>query len=59
MKDDAITLKRLGEALQMRYGHDVLDYIDITNRKAKPVRMETWQLVDYVAKLRPDLVVDN
>lgn len=58
MKDDAITLKRLGEHLQMRYGGDVLDYIDVTNRQAKPVKMEEWQLVDYVAKLRPDLV-DN
>lgn len=56
MKDDAITLKKLGEHLQMLYGEDVLDYIDITNRKAKPVKMEDWQLVDYVAKLRPDLV---
>ena len=56
MKDDAITLKKLGETLQFRYGADVLDEIEHTNRLAKPTRMEAWQIVDYVANLRPDLV---
>lgn len=56
MKDDAITLKRLGEHLQMKYGPDVLDYIEHTNNHMKPTKIEEWQAVDYVAKLRPDLV---
>jgi hypothetical protein len=55
-KDDAITLKKLGEYLQLRYGRNVLDYIEHTNNQAKSLKLEDWQIVDYVARLRPDLV---
>lgn len=55
-KDDAITLKKMGEELQMRHGGDILDYIEQTNNLMKPTRIEPWQAVDYVEKLRPDLV---
>lgn len=56
MKDDAVTLMRLGEELQRRHGLEILEYIDETNRKAKPMKIEDWMMVDFVAKLRPDLV---
>jgi len=56
MKDDAITLKRLGEELQRRHGFDALDVIEIENQLLSGGKMETWQIVDYAARLRPDLV---
>jgi len=55
-KDDAVTLKKMGEALQMRYGDDVLDYIEHENQRFRGMKMEEWMLVDLAAKLRPDLV---
>ena len=55
-KDDAVTLKKIGEALQMRYGSDVLDYIEQENQRWRGVKMESWMIVDYAAKIRPDLV---
>lgn len=55
-KDDAITLKKLGEALQYRYGSEVLEWIDAENQRHRGKRMEEWMIVDFVARLRPDLI---
>lgn len=58
MKDDAITLKKLGETLQLRHGADILDWIEITNKDYTGQKQEVWMCVDYAAKVAPDLV-DN
>lgn len=54
--DDAITLQKLGEALKFRYGEDTLLFIEQENLRMRGKKMETWAIVDYVARLRPDLV---
>ena len=54
--DDAITLQKLGEALKFRYGEDTLLFIEHKNLEMRGIKMETWAIVDYVARLRPDLV---
>lgn len=55
-KDDAVTLKKLGETLQLRHGGDVLEFIDSENQRLRGSKMEAWAIVDYIARLRPDLV---
>lgn len=54
-KDDAVTLRKLGETLQTRHGADVLTYIEIENQRQRGMKLENWMFVDYVQKLRPDL----
>lgn len=54
--DDAITLQKLGEALRLRYGEDTLLFIEQENLRMRGKKIETWAIVDYVARLRPDLV---
>lgn len=56
MKDDAVTLKKLGETLQMRYGSEVLDYIEHENQRYRGIKLETWKVVDYAARVAPHLV---
>jgi hypothetical protein len=56
-KDDAVTLKRLGETLQKRFGFNVLTLIEQENQSYRGQKMEDWAIVDYIARLRPDLVV--
>jgi hypothetical protein len=57
-KDDSITNWKLGETLKMRYGEDVLLWIELENKRAenRGIKQEVWMCVDYVARLRPDLV---
>lgn len=61
MKDDALTLYKLSETLKFRYGEDVLLYIETQNNSIenRGKKIEVWMAVDYVARLRPDLVVDK
>ena len=56
MKDDAITLKRIGQALERRHGEGILEHIELKNNMMPPTKLETWALVDYAAKIDPDRV---
>jgi len=51
LKDDAITLKKLGETLQFRHGPEVLDWIEIENRKYSGQKQEDWSCVDYAERV--------
>lgn len=57
-KDDAITLRRMGEELQRRHGDNVLTWIENSNLGFRGRKIELWEIVENVAKLRPDLVYD-
>jgi len=45
-----------GKELERRYGKGHLQWIDEENERHRGEKMETWQLVELVRKLRPDLV---
>lgn len=57
-KDDAITLRRLGETLELRHGADTLLWIEKENQRIeyRGQRMEDWMCVDYASKIAPQLV---
>jgi hypothetical protein len=56
--DGGLTSFKFAERLKQRWGEDVILWIEIENQNCRNTKMETWALVDYVAKLRPDLVYD-
>jgi hypothetical protein len=56
LRDDAITLRKMGEELERRHGKETLFVIEMENQRAAGVKLELWSIVDYVARLRPDLV---
>lgn len=60
LKDDEITNWKISELLRLRYGEDILLWIEQENLRLQQARLkiETWHIVDYVARLRPDLVKD-
>lgn len=45
-----------GNELKRRYGDGVLVEIANLNKSYRGKKMETWELVEFVARLRPDLV---
>lgn len=45
----------MGEELKRRHGQGVLEVIQSDNLRFRGMKMETWAIVDYVARLRPDL----
>jgi len=55
LSDGMVGLKFARE-LQKRHGENILDWIDRENLKYRSIKMEVWEHVDKVAKLRPDLV---
>lgn len=55
--DDGIVGHAFGEELKRRWGEDVIEWIEQENLKYRGQKLETWQIVDKVARLRPDLVV--
>lgn len=60
-KDDSITAWKIGEILKMRYGDDNLLWIEKENLRLQKqkTKIETWHIVDYVARMRPDLVQED
>ena len=56
--DDGLVGFRFGEELKRRHGDDVIERIEAENLKYRGQKMEEWQIVDKVATLRPDLVVE-
>lgn len=59
--DTAITQWKMGKVLKWRYGEDVLLWIEQENTRLHKlkIKIEVWHIVDYVARLRPDLVQEE
>jgi hypothetical protein len=55
LSDGMVGIK-FAQELQKRHGKDILGWIEKENLKYKSIKMEVWEHVDKVAKLRPDLV---
>lgn len=57
-KDDSITAHKIGEVLKLRYGDDILLWVEQENLRLQKQKhkIEEWHIVDYVEKMRPDLV---
>jgi len=53
---DGVIGVNFARELQKRHGEDILFWIEAENLKYRGVKMEVWEHVDKVAKLRPDLV---
>jgi hypothetical protein len=45
----------MGEEMKRRYGADVLDIIKQDNERFRGMKMDVWAIVDFAARLRPDL----
>lgn len=58
-KDDAVTLKRLGEVLEYRHGEDILLWIEQENQVFRGRKMEEWAIVDYAKKVNPKIVYEK
>ena len=54
--DDGPTGHAFGEELKRRHHHNIIEWIEKTNECFRGKKMETWEIVDKVANLRPDLV---
>lgn len=54
--DDGIVGHAFGEELKRRWGDDVIDWIETENLKYRGQKLETHEIVQRVAELRPDLV---
>jgi hypothetical protein len=54
--DDGVVGHAFGEELIKRYGKRHLLWIEETNLSFKGQKMKTWQIVEKVEKLRPDLI---
>lgn len=54
--DDGVVGHAFGEELKRRYGANHIKWIEEENLKHRGKKIETWEVVDIVAKLRPDLV---
>jgi hypothetical protein len=55
LSDGMVGIK-FAQELQKRHGKDILGWIETENLKHKGIKMEAWEHVDKVQKLRPDLV---
>jgi len=54
--DDGIVGHAFGEELKRRYHTGIIEWIEATNEAFRGQKMEVWEIVDKVEKLRPDLV---
>lgn len=54
---DGVVGKNFALELQRRHGEGILDWIEKENLQYRNVKMETFEIVEKVAKLRPDLVL--
>lgn len=55
-RSDGVIGHGLGEELKRRYNDGHLDWIGLENKKYHGKKIEEWELVEMVARLRPDLV---
>lgn len=55
-RDDGPVGHAFGEELKRRYHKGILEWIESTNQAFKGQKMETWDIVERTAQLRPDLV---
>lgn len=58
-RSDGVIGHGLGEELKCRYNEGHLDWIELENEKYRGKKIEEWELVEMVSKLRPDLVVNE
>ena len=49
---------RFGEEMKRRYGAKHLEWIEKENEKYRGKKIEEWELVEFIARLRPDLVME-
>lgn len=55
-RDDGLIGHRFGEELKRRYHKGIVDWLQGANQAFRGQKMETWEIVDKVRELRPDLV---
>lgn len=58
-RSDGPTNERFKAELQRRHGKHIFDWIEKTNECFRGQKMEVWEIVERVAKLRPDLVEEE
>jgi len=56
INDGGLTSFKFAERLKQRYGEDIILWIELENKTYVGKKMEAWALVDFVARLRPELV---
>ena len=57
-RSDGPTNEAFKRELQRRHGDNIIEWIEKENLKYRGQKMEAWEVVDKVATLRPDLVVE-
>lgn len=55
-RDDGVVGYYFGEELKRRHGDHIIEWIEKVNEAYRGQKIETWELVEKTAKLRPDLV---
>lgn len=55
----SITLRRMGEVLQERWGEDILDWIEQENQRYRGQKLEQWMLVDYAKMVNPAIAEEE
>lgn len=55
-RDDGVVGHAFGEELKRRHHKNIIEWIEKTNLSFKGQKMEAWEIVERVEKLRPDLV---
>lgn len=59
MRDDGMVGYKFGEELKRRYHKGIIEWIEETNKAFAGQKIETWDLVERAARLRPDLVEED
>jgi len=54
--DDGVVGHSFGEELKRRHHKGILEWIEATNLSFKGQQMQQWEIVETVARIRPDLV---
>ena len=57
-RSDGVIGHGLGEELKRRHGDNHLEWIEMENEKYRGKKIEEWELVEMVARLRPDLATE-
>lgn len=56
-RDDGIVGYHFGEELKRRHGNHIIEWIEKTNQAYSGMKIEDWEIVKKVEKLRPDMVL--
>lgn len=56
MNDGGLTSFKFAEALRIRYGEDIILWIEQENQRHRGEKLEDWMIVDYAATVDPSRV---